>query len=235
MVSLLDERSLLLSFLLGIVLRHAFSDIFLLKLSALLFVMLVEEHIEVADEVVAFLTCRLRCAAVAPLDPGEHRLHDMNTTVVDDVRLHHAVAVGLKDLRKAPAEEVVTHVTEVQWLVRVRRRIFHHDERRVFRRGLLTIVRVTVDVVEQTEPCLGSDDEIEEATYGIEPGHSLTVVDKFLTDLLCRILRLLVRHLQEGEDDECDVTLETGLRLLQLYHLLRNVLTIELFHGSNSR
>ena len=39
-----------------------------------------------------------RSFAIAPLEPGEHRLTDVDTTVVHDVCLDHLVAVGLHNL-----------------------------------------------------------------------------------------------------------------------------------------
>ena len=51
---------------------------------------------------------------------------------------------------------------------------------------------ITVDVVEQSQPCLRGDDEIEETTHGIVSCHRLAVADKLLSDLLRRVLRLLV-------------------------------------------
>ena len=69
--------------------------------------LLVEQHIEVADEVVALLARRLRCAAVAPLQPSQHTLADVDATIVDQVDAHHSLAVGFHDLGDAPAKKVV--------------------------------------------------------------------------------------------------------------------------------
>ena len=121
LVGLLDERSLLLGLLLGLVGTHAASLILGLELSHLLAIVLVEEHVEVADQVVALLVGRLGRDAVAPLLPGQHRLADMDATVVDDIGLDHAVAIGLEDARQRPSEEVVAHVSQVEGLVGVGR------------------------------------------------------------------------------------------------------------------
>ena len=44
---------------------------------------------------VAFLAAGLRRFAIAILQPCQHRLADVNATVVDDVRLNHLIAVSL--------------------------------------------------------------------------------------------------------------------------------------------
>ena len=53
--------------------------------------MLVEEDIEVSDEVIPLLACGLRCSTIAPTLPSEHRLTDMNTSVIYDVRLEDLI------------------------------------------------------------------------------------------------------------------------------------------------
>ena len=65
--------------------------------------MLVESHVVVADEVVALLAARLGSLTITPLQPGQHRLTDMDTTVIHDIGLHHLVAIGLHDLCQRPA------------------------------------------------------------------------------------------------------------------------------------
>ena len=64
--------------------------------------MFIEEDIEIADKVVALLSCLLWRDAVAPLLPRKHRLTDVNTAVVHNVGLHHFVAVSLHNLRQRP-------------------------------------------------------------------------------------------------------------------------------------
>ena len=91
--------------------------------------MLVKEHIEVTDEVVAFLSGRLGSHAFAPLLPGEHRLAYVYASVVDDVGLDHAVAAGLEYLGEAESEQVVTDMAQVEGFVGVGRRVFNHHER----------------------------------------------------------------------------------------------------------
>ena len=97
-MSFLDKRGLLLGLLLSLFLTHALSHEPGGKLLDLLTIVLVESHVVVADEVVTFLSARLRSLAVAVFQPCEHRLADMYATVVDDVGLHHLVATRLEDL-----------------------------------------------------------------------------------------------------------------------------------------
>ena len=97
-VCLLDERSLFLGFLLSLFLAQTFGDILRSELLHLFAVVLVESHIVVADEVVAFLSACLGCFPVAIFQPCEHRLADVYSAVVDDVCLHHFVAVSLHNL-----------------------------------------------------------------------------------------------------------------------------------------
>ena len=89
------------------------------ELLQLFFIVLVESHIEVTNQVVAFLASLFRSDAVAPLEPCQHRFAAVNTTVVHNVGFHHFIAVCLHNLGKAPTKEVVAHMSEVQWLVGV--------------------------------------------------------------------------------------------------------------------
>ena len=112
-MGLLYQRSLILGFLLGSLFVHAFCHELGFQFLHLLAVVLVESHIEVTDEVVALHAACLWSNAVAPLLPCEHRLADVDTTVVHDICLHHLVAVCRHDLRQRPSEQVVAHMTQV--------------------------------------------------------------------------------------------------------------------------
>ena len=63
--------------------------------------------------------------------------------------LVYLVAVSLHNLSQRPAEQVVAHVTEVERLVGVRRRVLDHDERAVLSNWLLTKLRVSVDGIQE--------------------------------------------------------------------------------------
>ena len=126
----------------------------------------------------------------------------MNTAVVDDVGFHHAIAISFHDLRKRPSEEVIAHVSEVQRLIGVRRRIFNHHERRRLRRLHEAIMVVGVNNFEQFHPFLRSHHEVKESLHHIEGSHSIRVFLKILSDFLCRFLWFLTRDAQKGESHE---------------------------------
>ena len=87
LLGFLQERG----FLFGFILCHALTY----KLLYFLFILLVENHIIFTDKVIAFHPCTFRGLALAPFLPGQHRLADMNSTVVHQVDFSHIVAVGL--------------------------------------------------------------------------------------------------------------------------------------------
>ena len=105
----LDERS----FLLGLLFVHTLSH----KLLDLFAIVLVEGHVVVADEVVAFLAAGFGRLAVTPLEPSQHRLANVYAAVVHDVGLYHFVAVRLHDLSQSPSQQVIADVAEVQRFV----------------------------------------------------------------------------------------------------------------------
>jgi len=114
----------------------------------------------------------------------------VDTSVVDDVGLDDLIAVGLHDLREAPAQQVVAHVSQVEWLIGVGRRILNHHEWTALGSLLLTVLSVGVDVVEQADPSLWRNDEIKESLDHIEACHSLAVTLEHGTDFLCGVLGL---------------------------------------------
>ena len=72
--------------------------------------MLIEEDVEVPDQMIALLPCTLRGSSIAPALPGEHRLTDMDASVVDDVRLEDLIPRSFEDEGDTVAKEVVAHV-----------------------------------------------------------------------------------------------------------------------------
>ena len=71
-MSLLDQRSLCLSFLCGSFFVHALLQVLSLEFCDFLTVVLVESYIVVADEVVVLLAGSFWSFAIAPLEPSEH-------------------------------------------------------------------------------------------------------------------------------------------------------------------
>ena len=168
LMSFLDERSFLLGFFLSLFLTHAFAGVLCGELLHLLTIMLVEGHIIVADKMVALLTAGLRSLTVAIFQPCQHRLADMNTTVVHDIGLHNLIAVGLHDFGKRPSEQVVAHMSEVKRFVGVGRRILNHHQGRVVVSLFLSVFRVGIDVRQQLKPCRLCNHEVEESLNHVE-------------------------------------------------------------------
>ena len=76
---------------------------------------------------VTFLSGRLRCFSIAEHLPGIHRLAYMDSPVIDQIHLHHFVAVGFQEFGYGPSQEVVPDVSQMERFVGIRRRKFHHN------------------------------------------------------------------------------------------------------------
>ena len=109
-VSLLNKGRFFLSQGLSLVFIHTTGYVLCLELCTFVLVMLIKKHVEIAYEVVAFLSSRLGRTTVTPLYPRQHRLHNMDTTVVDNVGFDNPVAVGLHNFSQRPAKQVVANV-----------------------------------------------------------------------------------------------------------------------------
>ena len=59
--------------------------------------------------------------AVAPFQPCQHGFADMDTAVVDDIGLDHAITVGLQYFCQAVSQQIVADVPQVERLVGVGR------------------------------------------------------------------------------------------------------------------
>ena len=199
-VCLLDKRGLLL----GLLGTHALLDQFL----DFGLIVLVKGYIEVANQVVALLAGGLGRCAVAPLEPGEHRLADVDTAVVDDVGLDHLVAVGLHDFGQAVAQQVVAHVSQVQRLVGVGRRVLDHHQLAVVGHRGKAVVGGGSHMTQHTRPERRLDGDVQEALDDVELLNSLAVGKHVLANLLgCHVGRL-VRRFQEREHHNRLVTLK---------------------------
>ena len=69
---------------------------------------------------VALLAGRLRCLAIDGLQPGKHRLADMDAAVIDQCHLHDIVSAGLQQPGNGVSQEIVPDMAEVKRLVGVR-------------------------------------------------------------------------------------------------------------------
>ena len=103
-VCLLHKGAFLFSFSLSIFFIHTFGHKLGLQLLHLSAVVLIEGYVIVANQVVALLAAAFRSLAVAVLEPCQHRLTDVDTTIVDNVRLHDAVAVSLYYASQGPTQ-----------------------------------------------------------------------------------------------------------------------------------
>ena len=192
--------------------------------------MLVEGHVIVANKVVALLSRAFGSGAIAPLFPRQHRLTDVYPAVVNDVCLHNAVAVGLHNLGQRPSEEVVSHVSKVQRLVGIGRRILYHHEWRLLVNGLFAETRFAVDAVEQADPRRRCNGEVEKTLHHVETLHHFAVLCQIIAQLLGGVFGFQPRQFKEWEHHEREVSLKLGLCLLQLNHRCWHVLAKTFFH-----
>ena len=88
-----------------------FAQTFTLELRHQLFdfslVMLIESHIIITNQMITFLSGRLGSFTVAILLPRQHRLTDMNTTVIHNICLYHSVAIGRNDICQCITQQVI--------------------------------------------------------------------------------------------------------------------------------
>ncbi len=115
-------------------------------------IMLIERYIIITYQMVAFLAGSLRSFTVAVFLPCQHGFTDMDATVVNDIGLYHLVAVCSHNVSQCVTQKVVTHVSQVKRLVRIRRRIFNHHQRRSFGSFYQTILFVSLNLIQQLNP-----------------------------------------------------------------------------------
>ena len=180
-------------------------------------VVLIERHIVVADKVVAFLTGGLGRVAVAVFLPGKHGFADVDTAVIDDIRLHDTAAVGFCNLGHRPSEQVVANVTEVEGFVGVGRGVFDHGEGALFTGCGEAVTLIGVDVLEELDPLFGRDGEVEEALDDVERRYEVGVFDQPQCEVFSGVFGLSLGNAQEGEGDHGEVSLEVGARFLNLH------------------
>ena len=208
------------SLLLGILFAHSSLD----ELLDFGLVVLVELHIVVAYKVVTFLACRLRCSTVAVAQPRNHRLADVDTTVVHKVSLDYIVTISSQNLRNRVTEEVVADVSEVEWLVGVRRRVLDHNGATC--RRCYAVVLVCRQLTKTLCPECWVEREIQEALDYIERAELRSRSNDLLANLGSYRLRCFASHLNEWENHESVVALELLASLLNLNLRVGN-LTIE--------
>ena len=171
--------------LFSLFLRHAFIH----QLFYLGFIVLVKEYIKVTYEMVALFAGRLGSSSLAPLAPSKHRLAYVYAAVVDYIGLYDTVAACLEYLRQAVAEQIVAHVSEMERLVSVGRRVFHHDQRTFGSHGHCAIVGSLAYVAQHRHEVSRLNDYVEEALYDVVAVYCRLVVHKPVTYLLANGFR----------------------------------------------
>ena len=199
----------------GIVFGQAFAH----QLFDLFAILLVETHIVVAHEVVAFFAARLRCFAVAKEFPRQHRFADVYAAVVDDVGFHHAPAVGLLYFADAIAQKIVAHMSQMQRFIGIRRRVFHHHERRVVGRCAVSELRIGIDFVQHVDPISIADGQIQESFHGIEIGHKRRVLLKVFADFGGGLFGRFACHFHKREHDDGYIAGELFFGFLHLHRI----------------
>ena len=173
------------------------------------FIVAVEGYVEVADKVVALLARRFGSHSVAPFEPGEHRLADVDSTVIDDVCLDNAVAAGLKNAAEAVAEQNVAQMAEVERLVGVGAGIFDHNQRTVGAGRCHAPVFGRGDMFEHTVPERRLDYYVQESFDGRKAADGRLIVGEPAADLVADSFGSFAGGLDEGEHDDSDVAFES--------------------------
>ena len=170
--------------------------------------MLVKQHVEVADQMVALLSGLLGSHAFAPFLPCEHRLADVYAAVVDDVGLHHTVAAGAEYARQAVAEQVVAHVAQVRGLLVLGDEYSHHGQWAVGAGLLEAEVAVGSHVAQHSREICRLDDDVEKSFHYIVALHGRLVGGKPIANLLAHSLGSLAGRFHPREYHDSEVPLE---------------------------
>ena len=123
----------------------------------------------------------------------------MDASVVHNIRLHHLVTVGFQDAGERITEKVVAHMPEMQRLVGVRRRIFHHHEVGIFVGGSDSEFFICGNAMKHAKPERRVNSDVEETLHYIEFLNSSFVLHKPFTYLCGSCLRSLSRSLKKWE------------------------------------
>lgn len=90
----------------------------------------------------------------------------MNAPVVRNTGLNHLVPALPEYFGNAPPEKIIAKMTEVQWFIRIRRRVLHHHLFILCR--LLAVICIGVVLAEKAYPIRIFYRKIEESLYYVE-------------------------------------------------------------------
>ena len=109
----LHQRWLSLSFCFSFFLVHPFCLILSHQLFYFRFVMLVKSHIIIANQVVAFLAWRFGSFAITIFQPSQHRLADMDSTIVHNIGFHYLIAICRHYICQRITQQIIADVSQV--------------------------------------------------------------------------------------------------------------------------
>ena len=143
----------------------------------------------------------------------------MDTSVVHKIHLHDLVSAHLEKLRDRPSEQVVADMSEVERLVGVWRRIFHHDG--LSCRSKLAEVLGCSNFCKDIVPIHLRKRDVQEALDRIISGDFRAIGLEPLSYCISCVLRSSLRYLEKRENDQSIVPLELLSRYLYLKLSLR--------------
>ena len=195
---LLKDRRILLRFFLRHAARHQFRHLSLEQV--------VELHIVVPHQVVAFLTGGLRRLAVSAAQPGQHRLADVDAAVVDQIHFQHLVSASSQQLADRPAQQVVSDVAQVKRLVGIRAGKLHHHGSAGSRQ--LPEIGLRGDFRQVGSPIRTGKLDVEEPFDHAETSHLRFILLQPGSNLVRRGLGGLSARPKQRENYEGNITLE---------------------------
>ncbi len=133
----------------------------------LFFEQVLEFHVVIAYEMIAFDAGALRGGAIAAEAlPGQHAFADMYATVVHDAGLYHIEAACFGDLGDTPAQEIIAEMPQVQGLLVLGEGILHHYFLPVGR--MITEIIFAGVLIEELQPLGFSNGEVQETFDHVE-------------------------------------------------------------------
>ncbi len=172
-------------------------------------------HVAVAYEMVALDAGTLGRGSVEEFLPGIHRFADMHAAVVYEGGFDDLVAGRLEKVGYAGTQEVVADMAQVEGLVGVGRREFHHDA--TARRRELSEALVGVDFLQGLAPIDVAEAYVEKALDRIESADLGAVGGKPSAYGPGGCGRSLMRNLQQRKNDQGIVSLEVFAGYLNLH------------------